>query len=394
MAEKKQKHKQDFINQHKKESNHHISWYNILWSWQHWPGYRFVIIASFVAGLSVIVLLTSPLLKGETVPGAIKIASPAMVFAADEDENEEPLRYFRYIDGIEVYSDSENNRWPAGVMIENLLSVRPHYGLSDASVVYETLAESGVTRFLVVYDGAGHDVPKIGPVRSARPYYLEWISEYDGLYAHAGGSPEALQAISGLGIKAINGISSGYQYFWRDPTVGAPHNLFTNSDQLGRALGDMGLLEKKPAYRPSLFKDDAPLEDRPVEDRVNPKIDFSSYSYEVRYEYDPDRNTYRRFNGGTEQVDANTKELLRVNNIVIVKVPEEIYLGEKGRINLNLTGEGELLVFRDGVVIKGHWKKQSRDFRTEYFDSNGNEIYLNRGQTWVEVVPGDREVTY
>lgn len=366
-----------------------------LWHWQHWPGHQYITIVSIFVGFALAALTTSPLfIKPHETDTGIKVPTNSDITNDSFVDESETIRYFRYLDGVEVSSDNENNRWPVGVMIENLVSVRPQWGLSDASVIYETLAESGVTRFLVVFDGPGHDLTKIGPVRSARPYYLEWISEYDGLYAHAGGSPQALQAISGLGIKAINGIAGGSQYFWRDTSISAPHNLFTNSDHLGRAMNAFGLLDTKPQYRPSLFKDDVPLAERPTEARVNPTINFSSVSYQVHYEYDPDRNSYRRFNGNTQQVDALNNEPLRAHNIVVIRVPAEYNLGEKGRIEMNVTGEGQLLVFRDGIVIAGTWKKQSRDFRTEYYDADGKEIYLNRGQTWVEVVPGDRSVTY
>lgn len=365
-----------------------------LWHWQHWPGHQYITIVSIFVGFALAALTTSPLFVDHHSTDTVKLTNTSDQSDDSFVTTNTTVRYFRYLDGVEVASDAENNRWPVGVMIENLVGVRPQYGLSDASVIYETLAESGVTRFLVVYDGPGHDLPKIGPVRSARPYYLEWISEYDGLYAHAGGSPEALQAISGLGIKAINGIAGGYQYFWRDTTIAAPHNLFTNSEQLARALNTFGLTDTKPQYRPSLFKDDATQAELPTDNKVNPTIDFSSASYEVHYEFDADRDTYRRFNGGVQQIDANTGEPLRAHNIAVLRVPAETFLGEKGRIQLDVTGEGELLVFQDGTVIKGTWKKQSRDFRTEFYDANGKEIYFNRGLTWMEIVPGNREVTY
>jgi hypothetical protein len=375
--------------------HHQYSLNNAFWRWQHWPGHQYITITSLVVGVILFVVASSPILFE---PADQTQVPDVQATISNTDQNLTTSladQLYRQLDGVVVDDISENNRRPVGVMIENLLSVRPHYGLSDASVIYETLAESGTTRFLVVYDGPGHDVPKIGPVRSARHYYLEWISEYDGLYAHAGGSPQALQAISGLGIEAVNGISSGSQYFWRDPEVGAPHNLFTNSDHLGRALLQKRLLDQVPVYESLLYKDDAPLASRPTDaDKVQPTIQFSGRSYEVHYEYDTDRNTYRRFNGGVEQVEANTDEPLRATNVVVVKVPRESYLGEAGRIDLNLTGTGEAIVFRDGVAVEGTWKKPSRLERTRYYDEAGKEIALNRGQTWVEVVPGEREVSY
>ncbi|MFH0951872.1 MAG: DUF3048 domain-containing protein, partial [Patescibacteria group bacterium] len=356
--------------------NSRYAWQEVLWRWPQWSGRQFVVAASITVGLSMMLLVAAPAIwPTEAANNGIK----TVPLNNNNTDNlivvgEGP--WARHIDGVWVDDPAEVNRWPVGIMVENLLSVRPHWGLSDASVIYETLAESGIPRFLVVYDGPGHDVPMIGPVRSARPYYLEWISEYDGLYAHAGGSPQALQSISGLGINAVNGISSGYQYFWRDPAYGAPHNLFTNSEHMGRALRDRELLDKTPTYEPWIFKDDPPLSERPTDDRINPTISFSSASYEAHYEYDTDRNTYRRFNGGDEQIDRNTREPLRVNNIVVVRTPGETSAGEKGRILINVTGEGTALVFRDGTVIEGTWKKPSRLERTRFYDADNEEISL------------------
>ncbi|MDD5040737.1 MAG: DUF3048 domain-containing protein, partial [Patescibacteria group bacterium] len=167
----------------------------------------------------------------------------------------------RLLDGVMVAEDTAHY-WPYAVMIENLPSVRPQKGLSQASVVYETLAEGGATRFMAVFDPSGI-VPEIMPVRSARPYYIEWVSEYGALYAHAGGSPKALTVIKeNADINNLEALSRDAVYFWRDQTIGAPHNLVTSSEKMTFALRDKGLDTKEAVFRPWQFKDDAPLEAR------------------------------------------------------------------------------------------------------------------------------------
>jgi hypothetical protein len=134
----------------------------------------------------------------------------------------------RQTDGVLVET-SQAKLYPIAVMIENAAfgGVRPQAGLSYAQIVYEVVVEGGITRFMAIYAGDMPDV--IGPVRSARPTYLEFAAEYDALYGHAGGSPEALQAISGLQVKDLSALAADSRFFYRDGSKVAPHNLFTSS---------------------------------------------------------------------------------------------------------------------------------------------------------------------
>ncbi len=305
-----------------------------------------------------------------------------------EEENNDPVQP-RHLDGVMVAKE-DANIYPVAVMIENLSSIRPQAGLSKAGVVYETLAEGGIARFMAVY--AGEEASEIHPVRSARPYYLEWSSEYDAAYAHCGGSPEALELISAYDIPDLNQIGGAGQYFWRGAGT-SPHNLYTSTELLTLALRDRGLLDKKPKYKMWKFKDEADLVDRPTEDKFV-KINFSSLSYQSEYRYDRESNDYLRFNGGVEHIDALTGEQLRAKNVIVQRVPEEWSLPDKGRIGMDVVGSGEAYIFRDGETIEGTWKKKNREGRTRFYDENNEEVELSRGQTWVEVLPGDRSVEY
>lgn len=304
-----------------------------------------------------------------------------------------PTIFTRTLDGVVVDSADSANPYPVGIMIENLPTVRPQTGLAGASVVYETLAEGGSTRFLALYAGAGDHLNTIGPVRSARSYYLEWLSEYDGLFAHAGGSPDALQMIEAFGIKALNGIGRGAQYFWRDRGLSAPHNLFTSSELLTRALRDTGLDTAVPIFTPWRFKDDRDLSVRPGSGQYT-RIHFSGRVFEVEYRYDQATNTYLRSNGGELHVDALTHQQLRANNVIVQMIPPILGVGEKGRLTLDVTGQGQALMFLDGGVNIGTWKKEGRTGRTQFFFENGDQAELNRGATWIAILPSDSKVEY
>ncbi|MFA6271878.1 MAG: DUF3048 domain-containing protein [Patescibacteria group bacterium] len=311
------------------------------------------------------------------------------VVNTNKSTEEASLTKARLIDG-RIVANEDSSLLPVGVMIENLPSVRPQSGLSKAQVVYEALVEGFSTRFLVVFDPK--ELPdKIGPVRSARPYYLEWISEYNGLYTHAGGSPEALGAIQGLGLRDLDALRKG-QYFWRDNTQSAPHNLYTSKELLGYALRDLGLETEQPQFELGIYSSDPELADRPV-DAKKVIIRFSGYNYEVEYQYDRETDEYLRFNAGVAHKDRNTDQQIRAKNVIVVEIPPVVSIGEKGRLTFDIQGEGRALVARHGEVIEGTWKKPDRTTKTRYFDSNGQEIDLGRGSTWIHIIPSTQEYT-
>lgn len=303
----------------------------------------------------------------------------------------EEQKLYRNIDGVEVADSEKTNEHLVGIMMENLAvpEVRPQKGLSKASVVYEAVAEGGITRFLAVFIPS--KMPdEVFPVRSARPYYVDFNDENDAGYAHAGGSPEALAAISGLGTKDISGLGSSSRYFWRGPGY-APHNLYTSRTLMELAVRDAGWAE--PTFETWTFAD-APLRaDRPTASTLT--VDWASgTAYDAVYTYDPETNTYLRFHGTTPHLDGNTNEQIRATNILVQNVPqEELYPSGKGRLKIDITGEGKGYVVRNGEVISATWKKPDRKNRLRFYDAAGKEIALTRGNTWVEVVSGNRAVT-
>lgn len=293
----------------------------------------------------------------------------------------------RRMDGMMV-SPEDANKYPVGVMIENLAGegVRPQSGLSRALVVYEVIVEGGITRFLAMF--AGERPSRIGPVRSARPTFLEFASEYDAVYVHAGGSPEALAAIEGLGIKDVNALTSDSRYFWRDTARFAPHNLYTSSEMLGYALRDGGLGGRPGDYESWDFRDEKPESQRP-EGEKTVTLKFSTPGYDVEWKYDRGNNYYERTNGGELQRDAVNEEVITAKNIAVQIVPPAIPAGEKGRVNFSVTGQGPAMVFREGEAVKGVWKKKERRSRTKFYDEQGREVAMVRGNTWVEILPED-----
>jgi len=293
----------------------------------------------------------------------------------------------------------EPDDYPVVLMFDNSPEARPyHSGLSEAVAVYETLVEGGATRLMAVFAGAPQG-ERIGPIRSARPYFVEIAAGWSGFYWHAGGSPEGLSLIPKTDVTNLNEISGlGVRYFWRDTDIERPHNLFTSGNLVALGIRDFeleNLPNKKLLWQWYSEKDarKIPAGDDPIQ---NMYVDFSEgVLFDASYEYDTSSELYQRVMGGEAHKDLATGEQLLAANVIIQKVPAEgYYPSGYGRIILEMQGEGDVLVFQKGTVAVGKWKKEGANSQTEWLDNDGDPIKLLPGQTWVEVVPGDRDVTF
>lgn len=331
------------------------------------------------------------------------------------------------------YTQAEKDIWeqrrPLGVMIENHLDSRPQSGLSRADVVYEAVAEGGITRLLAIFycdlaSGTEEDYD-IGPVRSARTYYLDWLSEYGDypLYAHVGGAGEcndpnvveeakALCQIGEYGWLGegthsdLNQFALSYQVCRREyertgQGVATEHTMYCDSYALWEEAAKRGLTAetKKTGeawgkdFRSWLFKEDEPAETPTAEEIA---VDFWSghSNYDVTWQYNPENNTYRRFNGGEPFIDNNTGEQIEAKTIIVQFTGENGPYGELKHLVYDTIGSGEALVFQDGQAQKATWEKASRTARTLFFTPAGQEVSLNRGPIWIEVVPARSDVDY
>lgn len=302
---------------------------------------------------------------------------------ANENSNTTSGQVHRLLDGKLV--DSQNaNIYPVAVMIENLAVTRPQAGLSAAGVVYEALAEGGITRFLGVF-ATNENIKDIGPVRSARPYFVDWASEYNAMYVHVGGSPQGLQEIKDTKINDFNQFfHSGA--FKISKTSNPPHHLFTDSRLL--AFGAPKTNPTTGNFQTWKFDPEAPAAERPTVQKTL-TIDFSTYTYQVQFAYDPATNSYLRSQGGAVFKDVNTGEQIAPKNVVVQFVSISNY--DSQRLDIQTTGSGKALIFKNGGMIEGTWKKETKTSRTLYYDATGAEVTFVIGQTWVEVIEKDRQ---
>lgn len=297
-----------------------------------------------------------------------------------KESNEGKVR--RLIDGVYV-EEGKENFYPMAFMIDNHVDARPPAGLAKANLVFEAEAEGGVTRFMAVF-ASDEDVKKIGPVRSARPYFVDWARELSALYGHVGGSPEALAYMKKDNVLHINEFYNG-GYYWRDEARPRPHNVFTSTESMNAYLEKMELPEGK--FLPWQYKDDETRESRGEVDSIY--IPYRLAYYKVEWKYDVETNGYVRYVSGFEHRDDAGQEI-RAKNIIIQIADAEV-LDNELRLKMETIGEGKAILCLDGYCFDAKWQKNSATARTRFYDESGAELKLNAGTTWVQVVRPDIE---
>lgn len=320
----------------------------------------------------------------------------------------------------ELFSKQQRDWWdkhrPLGIMIENHANARPQSGLSAADVVYEAVAEGGITRLLALYHC--QDAGTVGPIRSARVYFLHFVSEYGKypLYTHVGGAntpgpADALSQIYELGWNSYNDLnqfSIGFPTFWRDydrlgHTTATEHTMYSTTTRLWEFAKTRGLSnvdkegkEWDGKFVSYSFKDDAPVSQRGSSQTVHVEF-WSGYGeYFVDWAYDSKSNRYTRSHGASSHVDRNNNEQLSAKNIVVLFMQESSANdGYENNIHLlyKTRGTGKAAVFLDGKRINGTWRKEEKAARTLLFDENNQPLKLNRGTLWFEIVPTTGVVT-
>jgi hypothetical protein len=278
-------------------------------------------------------------------------------------------------------------------------------------MVFEAEVEGGMTRFMLIFDPS-NQVAEIGPVRSARPYYVDWAGGLDALYAHVGGSPASLNQIGRTdGFRDLNEFFNA-AFFWRSSGHPAPHNVFTNIERLAAAATDKEY--EAGEFRPWLYEDDEPdeagangtaseAEDAPDQDADSgqsseeqesavefPRVNIPyAGAYKAHWEYDANTGLYARYQNGEEQKDEDGSAV-KARNVVVIQTYAVVVDGI-GRLNVRTTGSGRALIFHDGKKYKGEWKRAAGEhIRFETVD--GRDIPFARGTTWISVLTSSGEM--
>jgi len=321
-----------------------------------------------------------------------------------------------------LFSKAQSKVWagrrPMGVAVENHTQSRPQSGLSSADVIYEAVAEGGITRFLSVF--YCQDAKFVGPVRSARIYFIKLLEGYgqNPLYAHVGGAntdgpADALGEVDRLGwggYNDLNQFSVPFPIFWRDyerlPDRDTEHTVYTNTAKLfdyaktKRGLADVDNKGTKwdKGFKKWTFKDDAKDADRGTVAKVSFGFwaQFAS-DYGVVYNYNKATNSYARTNGGAPHLDKNTGKPLSPKNVVVVFAKESVAndgYDHGQHLLYDIIGSGTGLMFQDGKAMKITWSKKTADTSMTFTDESGKEVQFVRGQIFVHILPIGNKVDY
>jgi hypothetical protein len=313
-------------------------------------------------------------------------------------EQVEAPKYYSSLTGRET-TEEKTKRPITAVMIENSPEARPQSGLKEAGVVFEAIAEGGITRFVTFFQEA--DVELIGPVRSARPYYLEWAAAFDPALAHVGGSAEAMNMLRS-GKYGLN-IDEVKPTIWRVKDRAAPHNAYTSTAELLK-------YEESHSKTSSNF---TAWERHQTAERYNCEcvegetcdcaapvkhIDFtiSSKPYNVTYDWDETTNTYLRSEGGKPHLsrDSNKIETQIAPDVVIAIMVQQSLMADRLHNQITTSGTGKAYIFQGGGKVEGTWSKASANEQIKFLDENSRELKLNRGQVWITAVPNGKGVTW
>lgn len=298
-----------------------------------------------------------------------------------------------YVDKPKVkIIDVNSNSRPIAVSINNNHAAWPQAGLQDAYLSYELIAEGGITRILAFFKDTNTE--KIGSVRSARHYFLDYVLENDAIFVHYGHSPQALSDIKSLGINNINGMYDA-SAFYRDKTLkrASEHTAFTTMEKIKKTIKskgyrtetDKGTLLKYSAVNKDYSKD----ETSKVANNVS--ITYSDYQT-TSYVYDKENKVYKMYMSKEKHNDLVTKKQYTVKNIITYQV-ENSSIDKKGRQNLYNTGKGEGYFISNGIATKIKWSKVSRSAKTKYTLMDGTELVVNDGNTWIHIQPKNKTLS-
>lgn len=283
---------------------------------------------------------------------------------------------------------------PTGVlvMIDNQAQARPQMGIDKADIVFEIMAEGAITRYMALFYTKSAEV--IGPVRSARYYFVQLAKGMDLPYAHVGGATDALSMIGDLKIKDINEISNAQKYFWQDSSRKRPHNTYTSTEKLVEAVTNKQYAYKVPELPPlSREFSGEPL----TSGQVTLTYATGRYGYQAQWIWEEglgnDGGQYRRYINGQAQATADGIPLV-ADTIFVVAAKTRARNTDPVTSSVDIVGSGQALCIVENQIIRGTWEKAAADKPLVIRDGNGQVMARKPGKTWIQVVDSMGDVSF
>ncbi|MWC31102.1 DUF3048 domain-containing protein [Paenibacillus sp. MMS18-CY102] len=271
---------------------------------------------------------------------------------------------------------------PMAVMVNNYKAARPQSGLTQADVIWEVLAEGGITRLVAIFQSSESKEP-IGPIRSIRPYLIELGELYHGVLVHAGASNDAFAILQRQHKQDLDEITNAGAYFYRDKTRKAPHNLYSTLEKM-HAGAEKRKYESSVAIPSFTFADGgAGTYDGPA---TKLDIHFLMKDYKVSYAYDAARKVYLRSINDAPHIDLNNKEQLSAPNVVVLGAKHQVY-DDYGRLKVDLSSGGPAILFQNGQEVTCEWKRAGKDVIRIMKD--GKELPFIPGKVYYHIVPNN-----
>lgn len=292
-----------------------------------------------------------------------------------------------------IITEEASQKRPLTVMMDNMNKARPQAGLIDADIVYEALVEGRITRYMAVFQSTMPQL--IGPIRSARPYYLRLAMEYDAYYTHVGGSEQAKSEIKQFSIADIDGLAAGADTFWRKNHKPIPNNMYGSSESLLNWASRRGY-RTDSNYESWQFDDDYGVADFRQFDHLTiiyreARYEDDPFSYYIEFKYDEDSQQYLRYYNGIAHLDEVSQEQLVADSIIVQRAATRV-IDSYGRLAVDVVSSGTGYYLYDGLIIPITWQKSSDRSRTRYYTENGEELVMKRGKIWVQIVEKNFEL--
>jgi len=348
-----------------------------------------------VLGLIVIILLVSAgVFFGTKVYWKEVLTNAGVELGLNKEEKATPPKIEPKEPNIKIFNGTDR---PIAFMIDNNVNAQPQSSINKAYAIYEIIVEGNETRLMALFKE--RDIDVIGPMRSARHYFIDYAMEHDAIYVHLGESPQAVERMKTYKINSINGqhydtmkARTDTSRFWRSKRA-APHNAYTNIEKILEISKDKGYKTTSNVKSPfNYVEEEVRFDDSDI--IVNSVTIPYSKNHLVKYVYDEKTERYTRYSKGKKQTDEETKEDVTTKNIIITFAHNYSIPGAEGRQDVVTTGELEGYYITNGKAIKITCKKESITSKTKYLDEAGKEIKINDGNMFVNICPMGNEVTF